>query len=142
MMTFKEFAIRQGITQPAVSKMVKRYAKELDGHILKNVKPWLMDDFAVEFLSKQRENIVVVHEQTDAKIRYLMEENTRLKDEIIRLQKESIDHRDTISELTIKNNDLQHMLEMKQRTENQPTAAQPLAQVEPKPKKKWWHFFS
>jgi hypothetical protein len=76
MQSIKEVARLFGCSYEAVRQQVKRYSVELDGHIFKNNRTQLLDDDAVAFLRKHREESPVVIEniETNALIEKLRAE--------------------------------------------------------------------
>lgn len=109
MITIKEFAEQQGISQPAVSKLIKKYTEELEGHIIKNNKPYLLDDEAVRILSRKRESISVIHERSEVINKKILEENNNLKTQIIELQNQLLQSKNVITELSVRNKELEFL---------------------------------
>lgn len=99
-MGMREYSRLRAVSYEAIRSQVKRYEKELDGHITKDGKKLMLDDWAVAFLDKHRMDRTVVMkastEESEREIQALREENKRLvteldkaKNMIIGLQKEN-----------------------------------------------------
>lgn len=73
MITIKEYAQKQNVSYEAIRKQLKRYASELEGHIIRQGRQQLLDDHAIEFLNTKRmENpIIVVNQENSEYIREL-----------------------------------------------------------------------
>lgn len=54
MMSIQDFANMQGVTYEAVRQQLKRYEKELDGHIHKVKRKFFLDEEAMDFLKDKR----------------------------------------------------------------------------------------
>lgn len=80
MESIKEYASRKNVSYEAVRKQVKRYEKDLEGHITKVGKKQYLDDEAVAFLDDKREKnpIVVIQADKDERIEELERENKLL----------------------------------------------------------------
>lgn len=98
--TIKAYAESRHITYEAVSKQIRQYKKkELKKHISYQGRLMLLDDYAVNFLDQHRmkRNIVLAPTSDEIKrdiqqlqndLRAALEENGRLKDQLINLQRE------------------------------------------------------
>lgn len=77
MISMKDLAKQNGVTYEAVRQQVKRYAKEIEGHIHLEGRTKFLDDYAVEFLENKRQaNPVIVYEgNKDEQIAQLEAEN-------------------------------------------------------------------
>lgn len=73
MITIKEYAEDQKVSYEAIRKQLKRYASELEGHIIRQGRQQLLDDHAIEFLNtKRQENpIIVVNQENSEYIKEL-----------------------------------------------------------------------
>lgn len=73
MITIKEYARNQNVSYEAIRKQLKRYASELDGHIIRQGRQQLLDDHAIDFLNtKRQENpIIVVNQENSEYIKEL-----------------------------------------------------------------------
>ena len=80
MISIKEYAAAKEISYEAVRKQVKRYSKELDGHITVSYRTHYLDDYAVNFLNQRRmvKPIVVVDDENVQEMRNLQQENKDL----------------------------------------------------------------
>lgn len=65
MITIKDFAKSQGVTYEAIRKQLKRYEKELTGHIHKVGRRQFLDEFAMDFLSEKRDDSPIIQRQQD-----------------------------------------------------------------------------
>lgn len=77
MITIKDYAKQKGVSYEAIRKQIKRYDKELEGHLVKQNRFLMLDDEAVRFLDgKRSENPVIVYEQNkDEELEQLRKEN-------------------------------------------------------------------
>lgn len=77
MITIKDYAKQKGVSYEAIRKQIKRYDKELEGHLVKQNRFLMLDDEAVRFLDgKRSENPVIVYEQNkDEELEQLRHEN-------------------------------------------------------------------
>lgn len=89
-MTIKEYAKSRAISYESARKQIKRYAKELKGHLDKSGGSTQLDDFAVDFLDRHRQKRPVVvapdPEETEQELTRLRAEVNHLKDELIKVQ--------------------------------------------------------
>ena len=99
MISFKDYAKQNGISYEAVRAQVKRFATELEGHIVRDGRQQLLDDEAVAFLDSRRaSNPVVIYQQgKDEQIEELKAENLRL----LRKQEMLRDRLDELNQLRI-----------------------------------------
>ena len=98
MISIKDYAKEHNITYEAVRKQIKRYQKELDGHISKVNRTKFLDDFAVEFLNEKRKNnpVVIIEANKDEQIQRLNEENKALLMKIAELQEQLLKEKDNV----------------------------------------------
>lgn len=93
-MQIKDYAMSRGITYEAVRRQLKQYAKDLEGHVTKKGKTYLLDDQAVTILDGHRINKTVVVEPTDNMVKDEVErlkaEIDQLKNQVIALQNDKI----------------------------------------------------
>lgn len=91
--TLKDYAREHNVTYEAVRKQIKRYAKDLSGHITTDGRQQLLDAVAVAFLNDKRQKhpVVIVQQGKDDLITALQAENKDLLIEVTRLQKHIID---------------------------------------------------
>lgn len=90
--TLKDYARDQNVSYEAIRKQIKRYSKELSGHIIRDGRQQMLDEVAVEFLNDKRQKnpVVVVQQDKDALIEQLQSETKELLLEVTKLQKEII----------------------------------------------------
>ena len=86
--TIKDYAISRKITYEAARQQVKRYEKELQGHIHRQNRTQYLDDYAVELLDDHRQQspVVVVNQDRDAELEQLRSENKTLLQQVAMLQ--------------------------------------------------------
>lgn len=91
MITLKDYAKETGVTYEAVRQRVKRYEKELEGHIHRQGRTQYLDDVAVAFLNEHRLQEPTVlytkgagedYRQTKEQLAQLDEENRELLREL------------------------------------------------------------
>lgn len=89
-MSIKDYARARKITYEAARQQVKRYEKELQGHIHKQNRTQYLDDYAVELLDDHRQQnpVVVVNQDRDAELEQLRSENKTLLQQVAMLQDE------------------------------------------------------
>lgn len=125
MITIKDYAKQQGVSYEAIRKQIKRYEKDLEGHLVKQNRFLMLDDDAVRFLdAKRSENPVIVYEQNkDEELEQLRKENKNLliqmnmvQDEMKQVQQKLIAEMDHNKLLT---NEKVQYLEYKTRAEEQ-----------------------
>ncbi len=80
MITIKDYAKQQGVSYEAIRKQIKRYEKDLEGHLVKQNRFLMLDEEAVRFLdTKRAENPVIIYEQNkDEALDQLRKENKNL----------------------------------------------------------------
>lgn len=79
-MTVKQVAEEFKVTPEAVRQQLKRYKKDLSGHVLKQGRTQILDDFAVEFLREHRNSnpIIVGQSEKAAQFEQVRDQNTFL----------------------------------------------------------------
>lgn len=94
--SIKNYANSRKITYEAARQQVKRYEKELQGHIHKQNRTQYLDDYAVELLDDHRQQspIVVVNQDRDAELEQLRADKVALLQQVASLQNELIKARD------------------------------------------------
>lgn len=87
-MSIKDYARARKITYEAARQQVKRYEKELQGHIHKQNRTQYLDDYAVELLDDHRQQnpVVIVNQDRDAELEQLRSENKTLLQQVAMLQ--------------------------------------------------------
>lgn len=98
MISIKDYAKEHKISYEAVRKQIKRYQKELEGHISKINRTKFLDDFAVEFLNDKRKNnpIVIIEANKDEEIQRLKDENKALLLKVADLQEQLLKEKDNV----------------------------------------------
>lgn len=143
MLSIKEYAQKQRVSYEAVRKQVNRYREELGDHIIKQGKKQFLDEEAEAFLDEKRRGspIIVLEKAKDDRIEELEDANEKLKEELLRTQKELniaqkklIERDEDFMELQNKFL-LLSMPEPEEDKEEEPT------QLDPEPPKKWWQFW-
>lgn len=88
--SLKEYARQHNISYEAVRKQVKRYSKDLAGHIVKDGRQQLLDEDAVAFLDSKREKnpVVIFNQDKDDTIKALEAENKSLLHRVVLLQEQ------------------------------------------------------
>lgn len=78
--TIKEYAHKCGVSYEAVRQQVRRYAEDLEGHVQKNGRTLVLDEWAEDFLDGKRQGNPVVVAQTDLQqqLQQLRDENKAL----------------------------------------------------------------
>jgi len=101
LLTIKEFAQIEHVTYEAVRRQVKRYAEELDGHILTFGRVKFLDSAAIDFLQGKRKTnpIVIYQTNKDEELEKLRSEKESLLNRIIELQDEIKECNNKIIEL-------------------------------------------
>lgn len=86
--SIKDYAKSRKITYEAARQQVKRYEKELHGHITRQNRTQYLDDYAVELLDDHRQQspVVVVNQDRDAELEQLRSENKTLLQQVAMLQ--------------------------------------------------------
>lgn len=97
MMTIKQYAKMQNVSYEAIRKQVERYRADLDGHIIKDNKVQMLDDYAIDFLNqRRRESPVIIYEKERTEIEeQLRAELDSTKSLLIQAQSEIIKLNDT-----------------------------------------------
>ena len=99
MINLKEYAKQNNISYEAVRKQVRRYQKELEGHIFKqDGKTQYLDEEAVAFLNdKRKSNPIIVQEVAkDEQIEELQNQNKMLLVKVAELQDQLLKKQDKI----------------------------------------------
>jgi hypothetical protein len=101
MISLKDYAKSKAISYEAVRKQVNRYRAELKEHIIKKNRTQYLDEEAVAFLDKKRENNPVIVLQNDDRehIEQLEAENKKLLIKVAELQEAIIVKSDKIEQL-------------------------------------------
>lgn len=101
MISIKDYAAKNHVTYEAVRQQVKRYADELDGHIIKISRTQYLDDEAVAFLDEKRKrNPIIIQEvNKNQEIRALQDENKALLLKVTELQDQLLREREFIKQL-------------------------------------------
>lgn len=114
------FAKEQNISKQAVSKQIKKYEKELEGHIDKSGKAWVLDEYAVHFLESKRQAVIIVSDNSKDVIERLKEEKQELINQqaaaaklIADLTAKLLDAQNNANQLALEMKDLTHQIEMK-----------------------------
>lgn len=86
--SIKDYAKSRKITYEAARQQVKRYEKELQGHIHRQNRTQYLDDYAVGLLDDHRQQnpVVVVNQDRDAELEQLRSENKTLLQQVAMLQ--------------------------------------------------------
>lgn len=86
--SIKDYAKSRKITYEAARQQVKRYEKELQGHIHRQNRTQYLDDYAVDLLDDHRQQspVVVVNQDRDAELEQLRAENKTLLQQVAMLQ--------------------------------------------------------
>ena len=94
--SIKDYAKSRKITYEAARQQVKRYEKELQGHIRKQNRTQYLDDYAVELLDDHRQQspVVIVNQDRDAELEQLRADKVALLQQVASLQNELIKARD------------------------------------------------
>lgn len=101
MISIKDYAAKNNVSYEAVRQQVKRYSKELEGHIIKVSRTQYLDDDAIAFLDdKRRKNPVIVQETSkDNEIQALYQENKALLLKVTELQDQLLKERELVKAL-------------------------------------------
>lgn len=88
MITIREYAAKQHISYEAVRKQLKRYSRELEGHLVKQNRTQFLDEYAVQFLDEKRKHnpVIVMEHSKSEELESVKQENEELKNRIIELQ--------------------------------------------------------
>lgn len=86
--SIKNYAKSRKITYEAARQQVKRYEKELQGHIHRQNRTQYLDDYAVDLLDDHRQQspVVIVNQDRDAELEQLRAENKTLLQQVAMLQ--------------------------------------------------------
>jgi chromosome segregation ATPase len=132
MLSIQEYADKKKVSYEAVRKQLKRYAKELQGHIsIQNRKQYL-DEFAENFLDEKRKQspIVVVETAKKEEFEAAKAEIEALKQTVLDLQSQLNASKDKIMSLQDEKMTLieergknQLLLELKDKSEKELTEA-------------------
>jgi chromosome segregation ATPase len=97
----QEYANKHHISYEAVRKQVKRYGKELEGHITRQNRTQYLDDFAVGFLTEKRQQspIIIVEKAKEEELAESKKQIESLKATIMELQSQLNTSKDRILEL-------------------------------------------
>lgn len=108
MKSIKQYAADNNVSYEAIRLMVKRYERDLEGHIVVDARRTrLLDDWAVEFLDEKRKRspIVVYEKQRDERVAELEEENRMLHLKVEQLQDALIQSKDECNALLLSANE-------------------------------------
>lgn len=99
--SIKDYAEQNSVSYEAVRRQIKRYSKELKGHIHKVGRSRYLDDHAIDFLNDRRKsNPVIVQEvEKNETLEILKTENDRLKTLLLEAQQKIIDLQDDNTKL-------------------------------------------
>lgn len=88
MESIKNYAKARNISYEAARKQVKRYEKELQGHIRTQNRTQYLDNYAVELLDSHRQSspIVIMQQDKDDELQQLRQENKALLQQVAALQ--------------------------------------------------------
>lgn len=98
--SIKDYAKSRKITYEAARQQVKRYEKELQGHIHRQNRTQYLDDYAVELLDDHRQQnpVVVVNQDRDAELEQLRSENKTLLQQVAMLQDKLLTAQESVIE--------------------------------------------
>ena len=101
MQKIRDYAKNNGVSYEAVRKQVKRYEKELEGHIVKQGKTQYLDEYAVNFLDERRASnpVIILQADKDEEIEALKAENKRLLIQLAEVQNMLIAEKDAVKAL-------------------------------------------
>lgn len=101
MISLKDYAAKNHVSYEAVRQQVKRYAGELEGHIIKISRTQYLDDEAVAFLDAKRKVHPVIVQETskDQEIQALQDENKALLLKVTELQDQLLREREFTKQL-------------------------------------------
>lgn len=105
MVSIAEYAGQKKISYQAVNQQIKRYQKELKGHIRKQGRTRFLDDFAVSFLDERRKEnpITIIQDGRNERIEELEQQVSSLTAKVVELQDRLIRSKDTIEQLQADN---------------------------------------
>lgn len=97
-MSIKDYARARKISYEAARQQVKRYEKELQGHISKQNRTQYLDDFAVELLDEHRQQnpVVIINQDRSEEIERLRAENRALLQQVAALQDRLLTAQDSL----------------------------------------------
>jgi len=101
MTSIKDYAKQKNISYEAVRKQVRRYQKELEGHISRTNRTQYLDDEAVAFLDQKRAEspIIILESSKDEEIQRLSLENKALLLKVADLQEQLLSEKDQVKQL-------------------------------------------
>lgn len=101
MMTLKEYAADRQVTYEAVRRLVSKYRKQLEGHIIREKGTQYLDSEAIAFLNDKRRasRLVVIREENTDKIEALESEVETLTQKLIAAQNEFLQSQKKIIEI-------------------------------------------
>ena len=99
--TLKEYAQTHNVSYEAVRRQVIRHKKELSGHVIRQGRQQLLDEWAVDYLDQHRRlcPVSAVREDQNEIIQKQAVEIDALKNEIIKLHEEITKRDSAIKEL-------------------------------------------
>lgn len=99
--SLKEYARIHSVSYEAVRRQVARYAKELEGHIIKDGRQQFLDEEAVAFLDERRQKnpVVIYQENKDEELERLRTECQQLLEELNGAKDRIIAQQDKLYEL-------------------------------------------
>ena len=128
MLSIQEYATKQKVSYEAVRKQIKRYSKELEGHITKQNRKQYIDDFAEKFLTEKRQQspIIIVEQSKNEELAETKAQIENMKTTIMELQAQLNNSKDMLLELQNEKMTLieergknQLLLEMKEKSEQE-----------------------
>lgn len=101
MVSIQEYADKQKVSYEAIRKQLKRYSKELEGHITKQNRKQYIDEFAEKFLNEKRQQspIIIVEKAKTEELAEAKEQIESMKATIMELQAQLNASKDKIMEL-------------------------------------------
>lgn len=101
MISLKDYAAKNHVSYEAVRQQVKRYAGDLEGHIIKVSRTQYLDDEAVAFLDEKRKrNPIIIQEASkEQAIQALQDENKALLLKVTELQDQLLREREFVKQL-------------------------------------------
>lgn len=95
-MTIKEFAEVQHVSYESIRKKIKRYEKDLKGHIRMQGRTQYLDDFAIEFLGQHQQKSQIIIADASEEIEQLKNENKALLIKVAELQEQLLTEKDSV----------------------------------------------
>lgn len=95
-MTIKEFAEVQHVSYESIRKKIKRYEKDLKGHISMQGRTQYLDDFAIDFLSQHQQKPQIIIADANEEIEQLKNENKALLIKVAELQEQLLSEKDNV----------------------------------------------